>query len=381
MERTMQTFPRRAKGFSLIELMISLVLGLLVLAGLISVLMGSRQAYSLQQGNNYNQENIRFAATRLAWSLRMSDFWGGVKPGDIKPTTNVAGIGNTGCTAAWILSVGDITKQNGIFGYDGGATFPVADCVPTDNYVKGSDVVVVRYADTKGYDPDKGATTPRFDSTDMNVVPNQTSIFLVAGVGQQAAFLRRDDAVPASTVTTPTGRYVYPFQLEMYYLRPCSDPGTDGLCGTADDGDAAARSPALVRLRLDANGVPVSEVVVDGIEQLNFEYASAATSKGANPGRFVNAASANWPEITQVRVSFVARSSVRDTRIPHPTTIALSPHCAYQISATGSVTYGTTTDTSTCKTNTPVEAYGDRPEQYVRTMNTQVVLLRNRVRG
>ncbi|MDR6936463.1 PilW family protein [Luteibacter sp. 3190] len=377
----MQTFRRGANGFSLIELMVSLVVGLVVLAGLVSVLMGSRQAYSLQQGNNFNQENVRFAATRLAWSLRMADFWGGVKPGDIKPTTNVAGIGNTGCTAAWVLDVGDATHQNGIHGYDGGASFPIADCVPDSNYVKGSDVVVVRYADTHGYDPDKGATTPRFDSTDLNVVPNQTSIFLVAGVGQQASFLRRDDAVPASTVTTPTGRYVYPFQLEMYYLRPCADPGADALCGTSDDGDADARTPSLVRMRLDPSGGLVSEVVVDGIEQLNFEYATPVGSAGAKPGQFVRASDANWEAVTQVRASFVARSSVRDTRMPHPAVLTLSPHCAYEISATGGVTYPSVTDTNTCQPNTPLSAYGDNPQQYVRTLNTQVVLLRNRVRG
>jgi prepilin-type N-terminal cleavage/methylation domain-containing protein len=374
-------FRRPSKGFSLVELMVSLVVGLIVVAGLVSVLMGSRQAYSLQQGNNFNQENVRFAATRLAWSLRMVDFWGGAKPDTIRPTTNKAGIGNAGCTADWVLDVGDTSHQNGIHGYDGSDAFPIANCVDDANYVKGSDVVVVRYADPHGYDPDKGSDTPKFDSTDPNVVPNQTSIFLVAGVGQQAAFLRRDDAVPAPTVTTPTGRYVYPYQLEMYYLRPCADPGADGLCGTADDGDAAARSPSLVRMRLDADGALVSEVVVDGIEQLNFEYASASDSKAPKPGQFVSAADADWPTVTQVRVSFVARSTVRDTRLPHPAVMTLSPHCAYQISETGAITYPTVTDTNTCDGNTPASAYGTNPQQFVRTLNSQVVLLRNRVRG
>lgn len=370
----MHTFRRPSKGFSLIELMVSLVMGLIVVAGLISVLMGSRQAYNLQQGNNFNQENIRFAATRLAWSLRMADFWGGVKAKDIKPTANKTDIGNTGCTADWVLDIGDpATHQNGIHGYDGGDTFPVKDCVPDENYVKGSDVVVVRYADTHGYDPDKGPDTPKFDSTDLKDVPNQTTIFLVAGVGQQSALLRRDDAVPASTVTTPTGRYVYPFQLEMYYLRPCADPGADGLCGTGDDGDAAARSPSLVRLRLDNSGAAVSEVVVDGIEQLNFEYASPS-------GAFVKAADATWPTVTQVRATFVARSTVRDTRVNHPIELALSPHCAYQVKSTGEIDYPTTDDTNLCK-KMPGTAFGDNPQQYVRTLNTQVVLLRNRVRG
>ncbi len=239
---------RSQRGFSLVELMVSLVIGLFVVAGLISVLMANRQAFTLQQSNNFNQENIRFATSRLAWSLRMADFWGGVKPDTIAPTTNVAGIGGTGCDAAWVLSVGK-GKQNGIFGYDGGNTFPIAGCIDDANYVKGSDVVVVRYADTTGYDPDKGPDTPKFDSTDANVVPNRTDIFVVSGVGQQAALFRTADPVPKSTLSIATGRYVYPYQLEMYYLRPCADPGANGVCDASDDGGSP--SPSLVRMRLD----------------------------------------------------------------------------------------------------------------------------------
>ncbi|WP_036111461.1 MULTISPECIES: PilW family protein [Luteibacter] len=371
----------RSKGFSLVEMMISLVLGLLIVGGIISVTMGARQAYSMQQGNNFNQENVRFAAARLAWSLRMADFWGGVKPGAISPTTNTTGIGGTGCDAAWVLNVGDASHQNGIYGYDGGNKFPIAGCVDDANYVKGSDVVVVRYADTHGYDPAKGADTPSFDSTDPNIVPNQTSIFIVSGVGQQAALLRRDDAVPASTLPKPTGRYVYPYQLEMYYLRPCADPGSDGVCGTDDDGDRQARSPSLVRLRLNAAGGVVSEVVVDGIEQLSFEYASpvggAPTTK---PGRWVKASDAVWPAVTQVRATFVARASARDVRLPHAGTFTLNAHCAYEIKNDGSIGHPTTTETNLCS-NAPDSAYGDKPQQYFRSLNTQVVLLRNRVRG
>lgn len=377
----MRSVPYRSNGFSLVEMMVSLVLGLLIVGGIVSVTMGARQAYTMQQGNNFNQENVRFAAARLAWSLRMADFWGGVKSSAIAPTSHTTGIGGAGCDAAWVLDVGDSSHQNGIFGYDGADKFPIEDCVKDANYVKGSDVVVVRYADTHGYDPAKGSDTPSFDSTDPNVVPNQTSIFLVAGVGQQAALLRRDDPVPASTLPKPTGRYVYPYQLEMYYLRPCADPGADGECGTDDDGDHEARSPSLVRLRLDAEGGIVSEVVVDGIEQLSFEYASPGGGDTATkPGQWQKASDAVWPSVTQVRVSFVARAAARDTRLPHAATFSLNPHCAYEIKTDGSIGHPTTTDTNLCS-NAPDTAYGDKPQQYVRSLNTQVVLLRNRVRA
>ena len=56
---------RRAAGFSLVEMMIAMVLGLIVVAGLIQVLLANRKSYQLQQGTNILQQNVRFASDRI----------------------------------------------------------------------------------------------------------------------------------------------------------------------------------------------------------------------------------------------------------------------------------------------------------------------------
>ena len=65
---------RRQRGFSLIELMVALVLGLIVVGGLIQVLISNRTAYRLQESSNFLQQNLRYASDRVNWSLRMADF-------------------------------------------------------------------------------------------------------------------------------------------------------------------------------------------------------------------------------------------------------------------------------------------------------------------
>lgn len=371
----MASRPRSSKGFSLVEMMISIVIGLIVVAGLVSVLMANRAAYTIQQGSNFNQESLRFAATRVAWSLRMADFWGGVKAKDLTTTASLTGVGGDGdCNGAWVVNVGSAAAGNGIAGYDGGDTFPITNCVDDANYVKRSDVVVMRYADTHGYDPAKSASTTAFDSTTPGDVPNQTSIFVVSAVNQTATMFRLGDAVPSNPLGSASGRYVYPYQIEIYYLAPCSDPGADGKCGTVDDGDADARSPTLMRMRMDTTGKLISEAVVDGIEQLQFEYASPGTP-------FVKASLANFDTVTQVRASIVARSTTRDTAVPHAGTFSLSGHCSYTIAANGAVTYTDATVPDNQCDGSPTSNYGDKPQQYARTINTQVVVLRNRVRG
>jgi type IV pilus assembly protein PilW len=369
----------RAPGFSLIELMVALLIGLLVVAGLISVLTANRQAFSLQQSNNVNQENSRFAMSRLAWSIRMADFWGGVKPDSITGTTNVAGVGGAGaCTGAWVLSVGP-GKENGLRGYDGADTFPISNCVDNANYVKRSDVIVLRYADTHGYDPAKGAGNVAFDSTATGAVPNRTTAFIVAAIGDKGTLFRSGDTVPSNALGSNAGRYVYPVQFEMYYLRPCADPGADGVCGTADDGDASDRQPTLVRMRMDTTGALASEAVIEGIEQLQFEYASPAGG-GVAATPFQKASVANFNTVTQVRATVVARAATRDVTVPHTVDYRLSGHCAYAIDATGAISYATLAATNNCA-SAPASNYGDRPQQYYRLLMSQVILVRNRVRS
>ncbi|WDS36039.1 PilW family protein [Pseudoxanthomonas sp.] len=62
---------RNQLGMSLIELMIALVIGLVLLAGVIQVFSASRTAYQLSQAIARNQENARFAMDFLQRDLRM----------------------------------------------------------------------------------------------------------------------------------------------------------------------------------------------------------------------------------------------------------------------------------------------------------------------
>jgi prepilin-type N-terminal cleavage/methylation domain-containing protein len=61
-------------GFSLIELMISLTLGLLVLGMVLTVYLSSMNAYLFQNGVLRVQENGRFAVDVLSRTVRMAGY-------------------------------------------------------------------------------------------------------------------------------------------------------------------------------------------------------------------------------------------------------------------------------------------------------------------
>ena len=373
----------RHAGFSLIELMIAVLLGALVVAGLINVLIANRQAYHLQESTNFNQQNLRFAMDRIGWSLRMADFWGGIYPSAISGAPAVGGTSGS-CNAAFALDVNDA-----VYGYDGndakaGASFPIAGCVSNANYVSGSDVLVVRYADA-----DALPVTGGFGGTPA--ATNSGQIYLQSRSGVKGILFAGDgtSARPAALPNSQAGTYTYPYAIEMYYLRPCSDPGAGGTCSASSDGGNPI--PTLMRMRLDSTGTLINEPVVEGIEQLQFEYGlrnPADATKNPVPIIYKSAndmLATDWPNVVAVRIGYVVRAQTRDTAVPHSlethsTTAAsadfpqrLSDNCEYSITTAGVVTV------TNC-VNYAAGSTGFKPQQYVRSEMTAVVQVRNTIR-
>ena len=62
------------KGMTLVELLISITLGLIITAALLSLFINSRQSYRVNENMSRLQENARFAVSFLSRDLRMADY-------------------------------------------------------------------------------------------------------------------------------------------------------------------------------------------------------------------------------------------------------------------------------------------------------------------
>ncbi len=67
---------RRSRGFSLIELILALALGLLVVTGIVNLFVGNSQTYSILNGQARLQENARFAFEFISRAARTAGFFG-----------------------------------------------------------------------------------------------------------------------------------------------------------------------------------------------------------------------------------------------------------------------------------------------------------------
>lgn len=104
---------RRAQGFTLVELMIALALGLIVSAAALTMFTTSRQTYRASESLGRVQENGRMAFEVMARDVREA---AGNACGDIRDLSNANVLNDP--AAAWYLA-----WSGGIRGYDGNVAF------------------------------------------------------------------------------------------------------------------------------------------------------------------------------------------------------------------------------------------------------------------
>lgn len=88
----------RQQGFSLVELMVGMVLGLFLAMGIAQVFISNNSSFRTQEGLAKIQEGGRFAMGRISSAIRMAGYFGcsGPAAGDNSARTNVLAVGLTG---------------------------------------------------------------------------------------------------------------------------------------------------------------------------------------------------------------------------------------------------------------------------------------------
>jgi type IV pilus assembly protein PilW len=281
---------RRQKGLSLIELMVSLTLGLIVLSGVLVVFVNSSAARNEVERTTRQIENGRYAAELLSEDLRVAGFYGQLDPGS-------AGIAIPGALVD-PCSLTATDWQTGMLfqvqGYDA-ASFTSANCALT-NYVTGTDVLVIRRARTCSANsttctPDVTAGVPYVQ---VSLCATQATKYVLAAYPSSgtAPFDLQTKACSAATLASKREYYVH-----IYYI--ASDNGR---------GDSI---PTLKRLELTGGGSLAFTTVplVEGIENLQFLYGVDTNGDGvpdeyvADPGSV-----ARWMNVVTTQFFLLARN-------------------------------------------------------------------------
>lgn len=159
MNRSHAPFPfsPHAGGFSLVELMIAMVLGLLVIAGAGTVFLTNQQAYRTSEALSQIQETSRIAFELLSMDVRQA---GASACGELDKVANVL---DDKDDRPW-------TESIGIQGYDGGETSDDADFgTGVAQRVNGTDAVRIQGMDETGLSVEShNPTSAQFKTSETN---------------------------------------------------------------------------------------------------------------------------------------------------------------------------------------------------------------------
>lgn len=295
------------RGLTLIEVMVALTVGLILLIALGSMLVGAIRHYKVQDDFSRMQENGAYALNSIGTDVRMAGFYGEIG------TISLVAADNTplpqtpsanDCSLGWATAV-----DQPLFGID--PTTPALantalNCISTANFLTNSPILLLRGG--------TGATVTATQANTLYIQASPSGGVLFSGESYPGYPAAAPVPLPTPFRTKPDGITpfsTYPYQVHLYYLRPCSRPtGAGGTCQATDDDGKPV--PTLVRQELTQGVSPIvmnEQPVAEGIERLSVMYGEDLDGDGF-PNIYRNAASVvTWSNVVTVRVAVLARST------------------------------------------------------------------------
>ena len=305
-----------SRGFSLVEMMVAIVIGLILLAGVSSVMVSTKRTYNTQDSLGRLQENARIAMVILERAFRNAGYIGC----NIDPNNVTTVIDQTADPVSFNLSNLLEGSESGSNWYPSGSTLASTVKDASGNPVTpraGTDLVYIRGAESDGTLQLQGKMNNQSASLKVNqpsgITDGQililsdcssTDIFQATGVNASGGF----DNILHNTGSTVPGNVMLQggAKLSKAYgedAKLMSFQSTIFYIGTGKSGE-----PALFRRRIATDGSFTTEELVEGIENLQVLYGEDTNSdRVADVYRKADAV-VNWGNVVTVRFGIIARA-------------------------------------------------------------------------
>lgn len=304
--RKILTSPR-ARGYTVVELMVSITIGLIILAALVTLFAGnSRQRGEIERANEQT-ENGRYALQAISDDLRNAGFLASFNPGTVTGP-NPQLVVPTAPPNACATDLATLTSALGVpvQGYYEGNSLPAACTATTTGPIQdlraNTDILVVRRASTcavgtAGCDPQV--------PNDFYLQTSGCNTELTAGT--YYAFDSNTGNLNLHQKDCVTAALIYQFRTHIYFVAN-DDKANDGI-------------PTLKRAELGPAGSNFTVVpLVEGVENLQLEYGldTSTPTTGtpavytADPNTYNTCAAATcvgyWRNVVTVKIHVLARN-------------------------------------------------------------------------
>ncbi len=297
-------------GFSVVELMVALLLGLFLVSGVTGMYISSKQTYRMTDNLSQLQESLRFSLDFVSRDIRMA----GYLPCRFPPTNTNA---ITNGTTTWFLDFFNF----GIRGYEGGAFpgAPIAGTSPGER-VAGSDAIAILkgsvYTSSLTLHNTGGNvltlqntfTNSDFDRGRIGIVcdPRQASIFQISDVNTLTRTVSYGDNthIAPGNNTTNIGSYGEDAQITAY------EPVIYYIAMSTQNPNITSLKKQYLEARLvggKETAQMIEEEVLQGVESMQILYGLDVDNDQITD-RFEAAndiAVSEWPNVITVRLGLL----------------------------------------------------------------------------
>ena len=307
-------------GVGLIEIMIAMVLGLMLTAGITKVYITTKDTYNLSENLSRLQENARFAMDALTQDIRMAGFMPCRLTGNMSNTLN--------STETFF----DFFNQS-LIGYEGGVStfasgYPATGTTPGDR-VAGTDAVTILSGGSEIYKVvQHNPASANFKLNDLHTLDDGDIILICDGT--QSAITQVSNSNSSNvTIVHNTGNSITPGNCvkDLGGSGDCTNQAAFAAHSFGNESQvvkfeavgyfigvsSTGNSRSLYRRSLDVNngtGVAgfVAEELLEGIENMQILYGED-TDNDTQPESYITANNVtNWNQVISVKVGLLTHT-------------------------------------------------------------------------
>ncbi|NVO04649.1 MAG: PilW family protein [Rhodoferax sp.] len=293
MPRLIPTARRRHAGFSLVELMVSMAIGLVLIAGLATLYANSSYSGTELSKSIQQVENGRYAADLLSEDLAMAGYYGDLS------SSGLSYAGGAVCDTSTTAMGWDTATLKAPVAITGLSAAEAAALEATclSNYKAGTEALVIRRLDPTPVTPGAASNGGVYLQTSNCASDPVATPFVLSLASTDFTLQNKDCSAP---------NVVRRFLTRVYYVARCDDCPNDSI-------------PTLKRAELNGSAMTVVPIA-EGIDNIGFEYGFDTDGDGApdgfqsglNPPAPLGTGSAatnDWNNVVGVRVHLLSRST------------------------------------------------------------------------
>jgi type IV pilus assembly protein PilW len=297
----------RSKGFSLIELLVAMVVGLVIISGAFSLHSTTRKTQMANEMQMDMVADARFATEMIAYDLRHAGMWGGTNKSSFircKSGESIACSVSTGgerrpadvtvagdCSTGWSYDL-----STAITAVDAGSNPYSTACLPvSEGLDSGADILEIRYADSNA------TATAGLQAGQMYVRSNAINGRIFVGSTQPVI-----DAYDSNPLTNNHELNAY-----VYYISDHTDSSGDGI-------------PSLRRIALVSGPALQNQTLISGVSDLQVQFGEDFNGDEQVDSYVAPDSVTDWSKVYAAKIWLVMRSDGKQIGIDTSKTFSIA---------------------------------------------------------